>query len=247
MAAPPLTAPLCAGRRRPGRPSRPGPSGDAGPDQRSHLLDTATSLFAERGVAATPIRAIATAAGVTPALVHYYFRERGQLLDAVVDERLHPLVDQVFSPIDAVLADGSTAKAGDSAADLAALLCGIAERLIRAAAATPWFPGLWIREIAGVDGQLRERMLQRFALPRAGRLIVLLRSAQSRGALAPGLEPPLLIVSLIGLTLLPLATAHIWRQLPGAAALDSEALVRHVSTLLAHALAPARPWPPANA
>ncbi|WP_043420253.1 TetR/AcrR family transcriptional regulator [Cupriavidus basilensis] len=207
--------------RRPGRPAA-GDGGSAG--QREQLLDAATELFAQRGVAATPIKTIATHAGVTPALVHYYFRDRDQLLDAVVDERLQPLVEQVFAPASA---DG---------ADPAAMLVGVAGRLIRTAAATPWFPGLWIREIVGADGQLHQRVLHRIALQRAGLVIAPLAAARARGEINPGLEPALLMVSLIGLTLLPLATAHIWRRLPGAGAIDSEALVRHVSALLAHGL-----------
>ncbi|MDF3837351.1 TetR/AcrR family transcriptional regulator, partial [Cupriavidus basilensis] len=196
-------------------------------------LDAATALFAQHGVAATPIKTIAAHAGVTPALVHYYFRDRDQLLDAVVDERLQPLVEQVFVPA-----------AADSA-DPAAMLIGIAGRLIRTAAATPWFPGLWIREIVGADGQLHQRVLQRIALQRAGTVIAPLAAARARGEINPGLEPPLLMVSLIGLALLPLATTHIWRRLPGAEAIDSEALVRHVSALLAHGLVASRPAAPA--
>lgn len=216
--------------RRPGRPAA-GNTGSAG--QREQLLDAATELFSQRGVAATPIKAIATHAGVTPALVHYYFRDRDQLIDAVVDERLQPLVEKVFAP---ALADS---------ADPAAMLVGIAGRLIRAAAATPWFPGLWIREIVGADGQLHQRVLQKIALRRAGLIIAPLAAARARGEINPGLEPPLLMVSLIGLTLLPLATTHIWRRMPGAEAIDSEALVRHVSALLAHGLAASQPGPSA--
>ncbi|MGO4814849.1 TetR/AcrR family transcriptional regulator [Cupriavidus sp. 2MCAB6] len=208
--------------RRPGRPAA-AKAGNAG--QREQLLDAATELFAQRGVAATAIKTIATHAGVTPALVHYYFRDRDQLLDAVVDERLQPLVEQVFLP---AVADS---------ADPAAMLVGIAGRLIRTAAATPWFPGLWIREIVGADGQLHQRVLQKIAMQRAGLVIAPLAAARARGEINPGLEPALLMVSLIGLTLLPLATTHIWRRLPGAEAIDSEALVRHVSALLAHGLA----------
>ncbi|MGT2454582.1 TetR/AcrR family transcriptional regulator [Cupriavidus basilensis] len=221
--------------RRPGRPAA-AKAGNAG--QREQLLDAATELFAQRGVAATAIKTIATHAGVTPALVHYYFRDRDQLLDAVVDERLQPLVEQVFLP---AVADS---------ADPAAMLVGIAGRLIRTAAATPWFPGLWIREIVGADGQLHQRVLQKIAMQRAGLVIAPLAAARARGEINPGLEPALLMVSLIGLTLLPLATTHIWRRLPGAEAIDSEALVRHVSALLAHGLAvspQARVAPPPSA
>jgi AcrR family transcriptional regulator len=171
-------------------------------------------------VAGTAVKAIATQAGVTPALVHYYFSDRELLLDAVVEEKLQPLVASVF------------AAAGD--AEPMAMLIGIAGQLIRTAAATPWFPGLWIREVASADGALRERVLDRFALQRAGALNAPLAAAIARGQLNSGLEP-----SLIGLTLLPLATTHIWRRLPGGEAVDTDTLVRHVSALLTHGLAPA--------
>ena len=118
-------------------------------------------------------------------------------------------------------------------------LRGIATRLVRAAADTPWFPGLWIREVASDDGALRERVLKRFALQRAGAMMAPLAAAIANGQLNRGLEPALVMPSLVGLTLLPLATTHIWRRLPGAEAVDTDALVRHVSALLTHGLAPA--------
>lgn len=208
--------------RRPGRPSAT--ADKAG--QREQLLDAATLLFSKHGVAGTPIKAIATEAGVTPALVHYYFRDRDQLLDAVVDERLQPLIDQVFP----------AGPPTQPPADVVAMVVGLASQLIRVAAATPWFPGLWIREIVGADGQLRERVVQRIAMRRASLVTGVLAAARARGDLNPGLEPALVMVSLIGLTLLPLATTHIWRELPGAEAIDTDALVRHVGALLTSGL-----------
>lgn len=211
--------PKPSARRSPGRPV-------AGqPGQRERILDAATDLFSRQGVAGTPVKAIATQAGVTPALVHYYFSGRELLLDAVVEEKLQPLVAQFFAT-------------GPGDAEPVAMLIGIASRLIRTAAATPWFTGLWIREVASADGALRERVLNRFALQRAGALMGPLAAAIARGQLNSGLEPALLMPSLVGLTLLPLATAHIWRRLPGAEAVDTDALVRHVSALLTHGLAP---------
>ncbi|WP_373460804.1 TetR/AcrR family transcriptional regulator [Cupriavidus pinatubonensis] len=222
--SPRKTTKLRAERRGPGRPSA------GNPGQRDQLLDAATELFARHGVAATSIRAIAEHAGVTPALVHYYFRDRDQLLDAIVEERLQQLVDAIFTP-------------SATPEDPVAMLVGIASRLIRVAAATPWFPGLWIREVAGVDGLLRERVLNRFALQRAGALSAPLAAAIAGGKLNPGLEPTLVMPSLVGLTLLPLATTHIWQRLPGAEHIDTEALVRHVSTLLTQGLTPTAPAP----
>ncbi|WP_349605472.1 TetR/AcrR family transcriptional regulator [Cupriavidus sp. DF5525] len=217
--------PKPSARRSPGRPA-------AGqPGQRERILDAATELFSRQGVAGTPVKAIAAQAGVTPALVHYYFSDRELLLDAVTEEKLQPLIAGVFA-----------AAGGDT--EPLAMLIGLASALIRAAAATPWFPGLWIREVASADGALRERVLDRFALQRVGALSAPLAAAIARGQLNSGLEPVLLMPSLVGLTLLPLATAHIWRRLPGAEAIDTDALVRHVSALLTHGLAPV---PAANA
>ncbi|CAG9170089.1 TetR/AcrR family transcriptional regulator [Cupriavidus pampae] len=226
------TKPNVTRARRPGRPSaNAGEADSAG--QRDLLLDAATLLFSRHGVAGTPIKAIAAEAGVTPALVHYYFRDRDQLLDAVVDERVQPLVDRVFPSMPPTVAPG------EPAPDVVAMMTGLAGQLIRVAAATPWFPGLWIREIVGADGLLRERVVQRIALRRGALVTGVLAAARARGELNPGLEPALVMVSLIGLTLLPLATTHIWRSLPGAETIDTDTLVRHVGALLARGLAPA--------
>ncbi|BDB23047.1 TetR/AcrR family transcriptional regulator [Cupriavidus sp. P-10] len=206
-------------RRTPGRPA-------AGqPGQRERILDAATDLFSRQGVAGTPVKAIAVLAGVTPALVHYYFSDRDLLLDAVIEEKVQPLVAQFFA-------------AGPQDTEPLAMLVGIATRLVRAVADTPWFPGLWIREVASDDGALRERVLKRFALQRAGAMMAPLAAAIANGQLNRGLEPALVMPSLVGLTLLPLATTHIWRRLPGAEAVDTDALVRHVSALLTHGLSP---------
>lgn len=207
-------------RRRPGRPAAQAES----PGQRDKLVDAAVALFARHGVAATSTKAIAAEAGVTPALVHYYFRDRETLLDAIFDERLQPLIEQVFGALQ-----------GD-ATNTIARIQALAGQLIRTASATPWFPGLWIREIVSTEGQLRERLLQRVALRRAQFVAAPLAAAHAQGQINPGLEPALVMVSLIGLTLLPLATTHIWRQLPGAADIDTDTLVRHVTALLGHGL-----------
>ncbi|SBT48095.1 TetR/AcrR family transcriptional regulator [Micromonospora narathiwatensis] len=69
--------------RRTGR--RPG-----NPDTREAILAAARAAFAERGFDATSIRAIATAAGVDPALVHHYFGTKEELFRATVAIPLDP-------------------------------------------------------------------------------------------------------------------------------------------------------------
>ncbi len=214
--------------RGPGRPR--GPAQD---DLRDRLLDIAVTLFARDGVGPTTLAAIAREAGVTAPMVHYHFKTRDQLLDAVVEARIRPLIDQVMGP-------ALMAITGDAAAlDLAQAVSGVAQRMVAVASATPWFPPLWIREIASEGGQLRERVFARIALERATVLVERIARAQAAGAVNPALQPPPVMVSVIGLAMLPLATRALWGRLPLAEQVSDEAIGRHVAALLLHGIGPA--------
>lgn len=65
---------------KPARRSR-GPRDDRGVTL-SQITTAARASFAENGWAGTTMRAVAKSAGVDPALVHYYFDSKEQLLDA---------------------------------------------------------------------------------------------------------------------------------------------------------------------
>lgn len=69
--------------RRTGR--RPG-----NPDTREAILSAARSAFAEKGYDGASIRAIATGAGVDPALVHHYFGTKDKLFLAMMDAPVDP-------------------------------------------------------------------------------------------------------------------------------------------------------------
>ncbi|GAA1634955.1 TetR/AcrR family transcriptional regulator [Actinoplanes couchii] len=70
--------------RRTGR--RPG-----NPDTREVILTAAREAFAEKGFDGASIRAIATGAGVDPALVHHYFGTKDKLFLAAMNSPLDPL------------------------------------------------------------------------------------------------------------------------------------------------------------
>ena len=211
--------------RGPGRPR--GPSQD---DLRDRLLDIAVALFAQDGVGPTTLAAIAREAGVTAPMVHYHFKTRDQLLDAVVEARIRPLIDEVTGPALAILASDT------GQPDLAQTVAGVARRMVAVAAATPWFPTLWIREIASEGGQLRERVFARIALERATLLVDRFARAQAAGAVNPALQPPLVMVSVIGLAMLPFATRTLWGRLPLADRVADEDIGQHVAALLLHGI-----------
>jgi AcrR family transcriptional regulator len=69
----------------PARGRRPG-----SPDTRAEILAAAQRAFGERGFSGTTIRAIATDAGVDPALVHHYFGSKDDLFMASLDIGVDP-------------------------------------------------------------------------------------------------------------------------------------------------------------
>lgn len=200
--------------RRAGRPS-----GDD-LDLRTHLLDAAIVQFARVGIGATSLRAIAAEAQVTPAMLHYYFGDKERLVQAMIDERLLP----VFGPLRAQLEH-----AGD---DPAVLIEGFVRGIGAVVARHPWLPPLWVREVLCEGGALRE-VLFRQAIPSLPQMLAQrFTSAQADGRLNAGLDPRLLVVSLVGLTLFPAAGAPIWRRALGAEALGPEDMLQHTLALL---------------
>ncbi len=202
------------GPRPPGRPS-----GDAA-DHAERLLDAAVAAYARDGIAGARLRDIATAAGVTPALIGYYFGGKQQLIQAVIERRIQPAV--------AVIEDHLEGAGGDPCA----LVAGFVHGVHAAVAGNPWLPALWVREILTEGGTLRELLLQRIG-PRVPRLLAeRFGQAQGQGKMNPGLDPRLLVVSLVGLTFFPLAAEPIWRQLFPDADIDASTLLQHTFALL---------------
>jgi AcrR family transcriptional regulator len=199
------------------------PAGTA-EDRRGLLLDAALGLFASQGIAATSLNAIAKQAGVTPALVHYYFGNRDHLVQAMVAERIAPVVEGLSLEL---------ARLDD---DPLEAIYALARRLLGALQELPWLPALWVREVLCEGGVLRAHLLQHIAPQMAKRVQKLAKAAQDDGRMNNALDPRLLIVSIIGLTLLPLAAAPIWQQLPGYHAISVERMAAHMLELLANGL-----------
>lgn len=221
-----MPRPATTRKRRAGRPR-----GDDG-DLRARLLDAAVASYARVGIGASSLRAIASEAGVTPAMLHYYFGDKDRLTQALVEERLLPALAPVRARME---------QAGDEPAALAeAFARGIAELVAR----HPWLPPLWVREVLCEGGALRDVLFHQ-ALPNLPRLLAgRFAAAQAGGRLDPGLDPRLLVVSLVGLTLFPAAGAPIWRQVFDAGDIDAGVLLRHTLTLLQRGLGAPLPGDP---
>jgi len=89
-------------------------------ETKSRILDTAERLFAERGFSATSLRRIIAEAGVNLAAVHYHFRSKQALLDAVMLRRLEPVNRERLAMLDA-----AEAAAGGGPLELEAVLAAL--------------------------------------------------------------------------------------------------------------------------
>ena len=132
--------------RRPGRPR----GGKRLTASREQLLDLALDLFSRQGIARTSLNAIAKEAGVTPAMLHYYFNSREQLLDAMIEERFLPLRNR----IGAIFAENPDSPV--------TALTQMVEVLADLAQQHHWFAPLWMQEVIGEMPVLRTHLHARF-------------------------------------------------------------------------------------
>lgn len=201
-------------RRAPGRPAAT-PQRDA----RDLLLTAATELFASQGVAATTFANIAQRAGMTPAMVHYYFRDREQLLDVVVGERLSSLIVSVWGPVEPGMEPEK-------------LIGGFVERLLAGIERMPWVPSTWMREVLNEGGLLRSRVLKNLPFEKVGIIGATIARGQAGGVINPDLDAGMMIFSMLGLVMLHMATIRFWaetfhREMP-----TQETIRRHITGLL---------------
>jgi TetR/AcrR family transcriptional regulator len=175
-------------RRQPGRPSA-----DARLDAQDKLLDAASRLFAERGVGQVSLRTVAAEAGVTPAMVHYYFGSKEGLYDAMIERTFDRVLVAVRS-LAARPADGSRPRER---------LAAVLEVIVGSFAAEPWVPMLVVREVLSEGGRFRERFIESYASQMAELLPGLFRQEIEQGQFRSDLDPRLAFLSFMGMTLMP--------------------------------------------
>jgi TetR/AcrR family transcriptional regulator len=166
-------------------------------DHRERLVDAGRDLFAAAGYAATSLRQISLRAGVTPALAHYYFKDKPGLFEAVVRERIAPLVDGIETALK------------EQGADAVAALSGFVQHFTLACSRHPWLPQLLLRELAGDAGAALQ-----VTRGLAGKLHALVMAGQARHAIRSDLRAEAIVLSVLSLCAFPfLAGSGLRRQL----------------------------------
>lgn len=206
------------------------PPASKGEDRREHILDNALNLFAQQGIKGTTIAQIAQASGVTPAMVHYYFRNQEGLLDSLVAERLAPHLHAVW-----------TGLADETGTDPRQIITKFVHRLLAVVDSMPQWPQLWSREIFNAGGCLRERLLAHMPSDNFDKVHHALKEAQQHGRLHPRALPGLVAISAISLVMLPLAARDMLSRIPAFPVPDREDIGRHALALLLDGLCPEEP------
>lgn len=148
------------------------------------ILDAAVQEFAAKGKAGARMQAIADRAGVAKAQVHYYFRSKDRLHEAVVKR----FADQVLSEL------SRTPIAGSNPEDVIRNVITVFSETL---AANPLFPPMMMRQV--LEGDVSTFRLI-FGEPRFQRLrddaVAVFAALQQRGGLRPidpRCFPPLLV------------------------------------------------------
>ena len=164
--------------------SNPNPADPRAAGAREAILDAAEVLFARVGFAAATIKQIGSEAGVNPALLYYYFPDKQQLYQAVLDRRVGTFAREAPARVSA-----------DSAP-----LEGI-RRLLEGQVAflhsTPHVPRLLARELADHEAANARPALRELSAGAFRRLCELIRAGQADGSIRPDLDPAFTAVSII--------------------------------------------------
>jgi TetR/AcrR family transcriptional regulator len=182
-------------------------------------LSAAVELFAQQGVAATTFAMIADRAALTPAMLHYYFDDRERLLDAVVDERMAPVIARVWEPV-----------TPDTPATV--LIRGVVERLLDGIERMPWIPSTWIREVLNEGGMLRTRVLRQVPFDKVRIVSAAIQREQAARTLNRNVDPVLIIFSVLGLVMVHCATVRFWADTFHQQAPTRTMLQRHITSLV---------------
>jgi AcrR family transcriptional regulator len=170
------------------------------------------------------MREIAERVDVTPAMIHYYFGSKKQLLHAVVERALEPMAEAV----------AQVEKRGEVSLD------ELTRLMYAMAAGHPSLPQLITREVFLPGGQLQATFLRDFAPRLGGRLPDILQGERQAGRLDKGAEPHITALLLLSLCFFPFIARPAAETVLGVRydAKGIDDLAGQVSRLLARGLLP---------
>ena len=203
-------APRRPAKRRRSRSAQGAPPRDGDTERR--ILDGAHAVFMRHGTAGARMQEIAREAGVNSALLHYYFRNKERLADAVFQRAATQLLPNLVR----ILA---------SDADLDAKVANVVELELTRLSETPYLPGYVISELTHHPHRIQQLFASVVGMAPAdvGALVRARLSAQIDERVRAGRMQPIdaeqFVVNLLALCIFPFAAKPMLTALLG---LDEE-------------------------
>ena len=198
------------------------------PSTRDRLLQIALEEFAERGFAGAKVDRIARRARVNKAMLYYHFRSKGTLYLTILRDQFAALGEAV-----------ATARMPDLPADQQ--LMRFIDAIAREASARPYFPSIWLREIAEGGRHIDATVV--FALRRVlETLVAILEDGKREGTLREA-HPLVVQISIVAPLMFFSASAafreRIGKLKPAPFVIqDPDLMLRHVKAATLAVLAP---------
>ena len=184
---------------------------------RKRILERAETLFADKGLEATRLDAIAQAAGIRRSSVIYYFPTKKAIYEAVLQDLFAPLVERI-----------TRSMASSSGEDR---ITQFTSEWIDFVAERPTAVRIILREIADQGGE-QQQFMKVQALPILKMLQYLIEDGQSRGDYAP-IDPIHFVTAVCGATLIFVgATPMLGSDWPHSA-VSSDQIAEHKAEVLA--------------
>lgn len=158
------------------------------------ILDAAKRVFEKKGMYGARMQEIADEAGINKALLHYYYRSKEKLFDAVFVGAFQEFFPNLMQLL-------------DSEIDIKIRLEKVVDHYVNLIHSNPFLPIFIITEVNRDAHRIKELMSNAGMNPQA--IITKIHKLQSNGHLIPDIDPRHIIVNLISMTVFP----HLSRPL----------------------------------
>ncbi|MCI7139587.1 TetR/AcrR family transcriptional regulator [Alistipes sp.] len=179
------------------------------------ILQAAEREFLTKGYAGARTTSIAEAAGVTHAMLHYYFRTKEHIFERILDEKMHLMGESVLAAF------------GDPGLPLLERLRNGIERHFDFVAANPDLPRFIVNEVfARPDRyELMRQSIERLTTVMFSEVQQALDESAARGITEP-MDARMLLLDIISLNIFPFIAYPILEPVLGDLTADREAFFR---------------------
>lgn len=166
------------------------PIADANQDHKQRIMDSAELAFANAGFDSVTLKDIAAPVGITPAMIHYYFGSKQELLESVVTQALAPVSFAIQQLRE------------QPGADIAVFV----QQLFATMHRHPNLPLLMFRQVLLPGSPMQEYFLTQLSPRLGGALPDLIRNGQTTGHISQELNPAIAALMVLSLCVFPLVS-----------------------------------------